>query len=137
MNLNITFIFQIFNFFIAYFLLERFFFRSAFGVVQRRDESMRLAEDSLITQKRNLENVRIHVVEQWQGYQRALCSDIPHKIPAPVGVILDMQAPTGVYDKNEERQLSEKLENAILSRFISHKNLSPAHHEPHDTKKSS
>lgn len=119
MNVNITLVFQIFNFFIAYLILERFFFRQAFGVVQRRDRALDALKESLASQKRNVEDVRVHVDEQWQQYQRALRSEIPEKKPIRIGTPPVADEGVSERDERKERDLARMLERTILSYFIS------------------
>ena len=118
MNLNVTLVFQVFNFLIAYLILERFFFRNAFCVVQKRDCQIKSLKESVAIRKRNIEEVRVHVDEQWQQYQRALRSEIPAEKTRHVGPPPVIQEVAYEHDEQKERRLIEKLEEDILSYFV-------------------
>lgn len=77
MTVNITIVFQVINFLIAYWILERFLFRYTIAIIQQRDERARSHSESLAFQNESNETLRVHINEQWQRYQRALHSEIP------------------------------------------------------------
>jgi hypothetical protein len=77
MTVNITVIFQVFHFFIAYMILEKLFFRYAIAVLKKRDSHVVHLRQSIIEQRLNVDTLRIYVKEQWQRYHRMLMHEVP------------------------------------------------------------
>jgi hypothetical protein len=118
MNVNLTVIVQIVHFLIAYSILERFFFRYAVRLIQKRDSHILKLTQAITEQKNNAEILKVHVAEQWQRYQRALQHEVP-SLAAP-RIMLSLES---LYkyvrkplSKNEEALLSHEFAQLLIDK---------------------
>lgn len=118
MTVNITIVFQAINFFIGYFILERFLFRYTIAIIQKRDEKARMHAESLAFQNQSNETLRIHINEQWQRHQRALHSEIPLiKAPHLEQLSLETKQLESV-DAASEKATAESLKKILYAKIV-------------------
>ena len=119
MTINITIAFQILHFLIAYVILDRLFFKVAIATVQKRDLALRNVQESLAQQKQNVETLRWHVNDEWQRYQRALRSDVPHPAKQLAkAAIQPALIETKIPSKTEEDALVGQLKTLLVNQAL-------------------
>jgi len=118
MTVNITIVFQVINFFIAYFILERFLFRYTIAIIQKRDERARMQSDSLAYQNQSNETLRVHINEQWQRYQRALHSEIPQIKNPPVPPLAVQTQPLEEIDQFSLKATADPLKKILYDTIV-------------------
>ena len=80
MNINFTFLVQLFNFFIAYSIIERFFLRPAVGIVQQESSSLEVAQKNIVHAQKTLEEQKKALALQWLDFQHTVRTVIPKLI---------------------------------------------------------
>lgn len=121
MTVNITIVFQVINFLIAYWILERFLFRYTIAVIQERDERARNQSENLAFQNESNETLRVHINEQWQRYQRALHSEIP-SIETPLAKQPNLELkPLEAISQESLHQTAKPLEKILYDSIVQDK----------------
>lgn len=77
MELNITLFVQVVHFIVAYFLLERLFFRPAFFCIQERDCDLKQLQDTLAAQTQQVAVSRERAEKSRLNHQERLVQLIP------------------------------------------------------------
>lgn len=118
MTVNITIVFQVINFLIAYFILERFLFRYTIAIIQKRDERARMHSESLAFQNQSNETLRVHINEQWQRYQRALHSEVPALENPSIKPTIAQLQPLEEIDQHALQQAAKPLETMLYDTIV-------------------
>jgi hypothetical protein len=118
MTVNITIVFQVINFLIAYWILERFLFRYTIAIIQKRDEHARLQSESLAFQNQSNETLRVHINEQWQRYQRALHSEVPAIENQPLKPLAVQLQPLEEINQESLKQAAKPLEKILYDTIV-------------------
>lgn len=77
MNINFTFIIQLFHFLLAYVILERFLLRPAVGIVQQEKNTLADAGIRIAMAQEILEKQKNTVIVRWRNFQHSTTADIP------------------------------------------------------------
>jgi len=119
MDINVTVIIQIVHFLIAYYVLERLFFRYAIGLIQTRDEQIIRLKKSVAEEKRNIEILKTHVSDQWHRYQRLLQHEVPSLNPPRISLApQDQYASMSTYSDEEKAALREELSDMLVRQVL-------------------
>ena len=119
MTVNITIVFQLIHFLIAYVILNHLFFKYAIPVIKERDQVFQQLNDSIIQQQQNSEVLRAHVSEEWQRYQRALRGEIPsqEKLIATQAIIKPNSEST-ISNAQKENALIETIKQNLFKTIL-------------------
>jgi hypothetical protein len=120
MDINVTVIIQIVHFLIAYYVLERLFFRYALGLIQIRDEQVIHLKKTVAEEKRNSEILKAHVSDQWHRYQRLLQHEVPSLNPPRLSLAQQDQyvSVSACVAEKEEATLQAELSHMLVRRVI-------------------
>jgi hypothetical protein len=121
MNINFTLFIQAFNFFIAYFLITKFFLRPALAVVVQENSEQENLEKDVAVEKNKLLKKREEKQEMWRACQ-AYCNqqkpdiEIKKRETSFAQVTGKSQVPSA----KEIEKLTSKLAELLKSKVIKH-----------------
>lgn len=115
MNINFTLVIQIFHFFIAYFLLDRFLIRHVLALIHKNEQEVEKAKKAVDVVEQQIKKKELLKEEQWQLFKTFFTDNAPQfKIPLykEMKTISIKESPS--LKPDEEKAMIQELKEFVM-----------------------
>lgn len=115
--LNVTLIIQLFNFFLAYVLIDRVLLRKAVSIIQTTRQDQDLLMEEIEQERERLTKKELLKEKKWCDFKKIFAQKIPKKQEVPSVKIPDISLEVSM-SRSEIDRSSDYLEKIVVQKVI-------------------